>query len=169
MMQTRCSTGNRDGESLEGFYSGVTSQKEGTLQVLQLTVSYATTPWGKTTDCTKILLILEESLSVLFLEKSNISRFLYYTTGPIMSHCHDEHASHGGHGHHDHDHDHSDDITPALQSSLYEQINFDEITTLNESHRDVGKAVVKKTWAERLDIEPELASDADEQLLMTVP
>lgn len=82
-----------------------------------------------------------------------------------MAHCHDEH---GGHGH-DHGHDHSDDVTPALQSSLYEQISFDEITTLNESRRDAGKAVVRKTWAERMDVEPELVSDADEQLLMTVP
>ncbi|OAQ97428.1 hypothetical protein LLEC1_05909 [Akanthomyces lecanii] len=79
------------------------------------------------------------------------------------SHCQDEH------GGHDHDHDHSDDITPALQSSLYEQINFDEIVTLNEAQRDAGKAVVKKTWMERLDMSPELESDADEQLLMTVP
>lgn len=87
-----------------------------------------------------------------------------------MSHCHDEHAGHGGHDHHhDHEHDHSDDITPALQHSLYEQINFDEIVTLNEDRRDGGKAVVKKTWAERLTTEPELASDVDEQLLMTVP
>ncbi|KAM0666154.1 hypothetical protein ACQRIT_004875 [Beauveria bassiana] len=77
------------------------------------------------------------------------------------SHCHDEH---GGH-----EHDHSDDITPALQSSLYEHINFDEIVTLNESRRDAGKAIVKKTWAERLEMDPELESDADEQLLMTVP
>jgi hypothetical protein len=83
-----------------------------------------------------------------------------------MSHCHDEHA---GHGHHDHEHDHSDDITPALQSSLYEQINFDEIITLNEAARDAGKKVVKKTWAERLQAEPELVSDVDEQMLMTVP
>ncbi len=79
------------------------------------------------------------------------------------SHCHDEH------GGHDHEHDHSDDITPALQSSLYEQINFDEIVTLNEAQRDAGKAIVKKTWMERLDLSPELESDADEQLLMTVP
>lgn len=92
----------------------------------------------------------------------------YTHTRDAMSHhhCHDEHS---GHGHHDHEHDHSDDITPAIQFSLYEQINFDEITTLNESRRDAGKAVVKKTWAERLDVEPELESDADEQLLMTVP
>ncbi|KAG8405608.1 hypothetical protein J3459_021649 [Metarhizium acridum] len=87
-----------------------------------------------------------------------------------MSHCHDEHVGHGADDHHhDHEHDHSDDITPALQSSLYQQINFDEITTLNESVRDAGKAIVKKTWAERLSAEPELLSDADEQLLMTVP
>ncbi|CEJ81643.1 Putative DUF1000 domain protein [[Torrubiella] hemipterigena] len=86
-----------------------------------------------------------------------------------MSHCHDEHAGHGHSHDHDHEHDHSDDITPALQASLYEQINFDEIVTLNESHSNSGKAIVKKTWVERLTPEPEVASDADEQLLMTVP
>ncbi|ROT39390.1 DUF1000-domain-containing protein [Sodiomyces alkalinus F11] len=86
-----------------------------------------------------------------------------------MSHCHDEHRhGHGDHGH-DHDHDHSDDITPALQKSLYQQINFDEIVTLNEAVSDSGKAIVKKTWMERMDDSPELESDADEQLLMNVP
>ncbi|KAH9907970.1 DUF1000 domain protein [Xylariomycetidae sp. FL2044] len=93
-----------------------------------------------------------------------------------MSHCHDEHAGHGGHDHHhdhdhdhDHEHDHSDDITPALQHSLYQHIKFDEIDTMNEAATGAGKAVVKKTWAERLQDEPELASDADEQILMNVP
>ncbi|KAH6999905.1 PITH domain-containing protein [Ilyonectria destructans] len=85
-----------------------------------------------------------------------------------MSHCHDEHEGHG-HGHDHHEHDHSDDITPAVQFSLYSQINFDRVITLNEAQRDVGQAVVKKTWQERLSVEPELASDVDEQLLMTVP
>ncbi|OTA57866.1 DUF1000-domain-containing protein [Hypoxylon sp. EC38] len=84
-----------------------------------------------------------------------------------MSHCHDEHE---GHGHdHDHEHDHSDDITPALQHSLYQHIKFDEINTMNEATQDSGKAIVKKTWAERLQPEPELESDADEQILMTIP
>ncbi|OIW27528.1 DUF1000-domain-containing protein [Coniochaeta ligniaria NRRL 30616] len=89
----------------------------------------------------------------------------------MSHHCHDEHAGHGGHGHnhHDHDHDHSDDITPAVQFSLYEHINFDEINTLNEAQYGSGKAIVKKTWAERLSDEPELASDADEQLLINIP
>lgn len=86
-----------------------------------------------------------------------------------MSHCHDEHASHGGHDHHHGEHDHSDDITPALQSSLYEHIDFDGITTLNEEEFGSGKAIVKKTWAERMDESPELASDADEQLLINIP
>ncbi|KAH6885792.1 PITH domain-containing protein [Thelonectria olida] len=88
-----------------------------------------------------------------------------------MSHCHDEHVGHGGHDHgHDHgEHDHSDDITPAVQYSLYSQISFNSIVTLNEADRDRGQAIVKKTWQERLDVEPELASDVDEQLLMTVP
>ncbi|KAK3387639.1 PITH domain-containing protein [Podospora didyma] len=84
----------------------------------------------------------------------------------MSGHCHDEH-DHG----HDHGgvHDHSDDITPALQSSLYDYINFDEITTMNEAVYGSGKAVVRKTWAERLTTDPELASDADEQLLLNVP
>lgn len=86
-----------------------------------------------------------------------------------MSHCHDEHVGHGGHDHSHGEHDHSDDITPAVQHSLYSQIDFDTIVTLNEAERDGGKAVVKKTWQERLEVEPELASDVDEQLLMTVP
>ncbi|KAI8631018.1 DUF1000-domain-containing protein [Xylariaceae sp. FL1651] len=86
-----------------------------------------------------------------------------------MSHCHDEHAAHGGHDHHDHDHDHSDDITPALQHSLYQYIRFDDITTMNEADTGSGKAIVKKTWTERLQPEPELASDADEQILLNVP
>lgn len=84
-----------------------------------------------------------------------------------MSHCHDEHDGH--HHHHGEEHDHSDDITPALQFSLYQHINFDEVTTLNETIHGSGQAIVKKTWAERLTNEPELASDADEQLIINVP
>lgn len=84
-----------------------------------------------------------------------------------MSHCHDEHDDH--HHHHGDEHDHSDDITPALQFSLYQHINFDDVTTLNETAHDSGKAIVKKTWAERLSEEPELASDADEQLIINIP
>lgn len=87
----------------------------------------------------------------------------------MSSHCHDEHDhNHGGHSH-DGEHDHSDDITPALQYSLYQHINFDDITTLNEATFGSGKAVVKKTWAECMNEEPELESDADEQLLMHIP
>lgn len=81
-----------------------------------------------------------------------------------MSHHH-----HEGCGHDDHDHDHSNDLTPALQSLLYKQIDFDAINTLNESEAGAGAAIVKKTWAQRLDDSPELESDADEQLLMHIP
>jgi len=86
----------------------------------------------------------------------------------MAHHCHDES---GGHGHHHHDdgHDHSDDITPALQFSLYQHIKFDDITTLNEQEDGSGKAIVKKSWDERLNEEPELASDADEQIIINVP
>ncbi|KAK4251675.1 PITH domain-containing protein [Corynascus novoguineensis] len=84
----------------------------------------------------------------------------------MSHHCHDEHDhSHGGHD----EHDHSDDITPALQFSLYQHIDFDGVTALNEAEYGLGKAVVKKTWAERLTAEPELASDVDEQLIVNVP
>ncbi len=84
------------------------------------------------------------------------------------NHAHDH--SHSGEGHEGHEgHDHSHDLTPALQSSLYSQIDFDKISTLNERERGSGAAVVRKTWAERRDAEPLLVSDADEQILMTVP
>ncbi len=89
----------------------------------------------------------------------------------MASHCHDEHEGHsqGDHSHGGDRHDHSDHITPALQYSLYQHINFDGVTTLNESEPHSGRAIVKKTWTERLREEPELQSDADEQLLMQVP
>ncbi|KAH5125983.1 hypothetical protein HBI73_099610 [Parastagonospora nodorum] len=80
------------------------------------------------------------------------------------SHCHDEHHDHGGDGH-----DHTDDITPALQNLLYEQIDFSKLVTLNEDESNSGRAICQKTWAQRLDPEPELKSSADEQLLMIVP
>ncbi|CAK3892655.1 Hypothetical predicted protein [Lecanosticta acicola] len=85
-----------------------------------------------------------------------------------MSHCHDEHHHHG----HDHSHgahDHTDDLTPALQNHIYEQIDFGAVNTLNESVSKSGSQVLQKTWTDRLNPEPELKSDADEQLLMHVP
>jgi len=84
----------------------------------------------------------------------------------MSGHCHEDH-DHSGHDHAGHDH--SDDITPVLQYSLYQHISFDDITTRNESEPHAGKAIVKKTWAERLEAEPELESDADEQLLIHIP
>lgn len=86
-----------------------------------------------------------------------------------MSHHHHDHEHHG----HDHSegaaHDHTDDLTPAIQNHIYEQIDFSKINTLNETVPRSGTKVVQKTWAERLEVEPELKSDADEQLLMHVP
>lgn len=46
----------------------------------------------------------------------------------MSGHNHDH--GHGGHCHAE-GHDHSNDITPAIQSLLYSQIQFDSITTLN--------------------------------------
>lgn len=88
----------------------------------------------------------------------------------MSHHNHDDHA---GHSHddqdHSHGHDHSDDIEPALQSLIYQPIEFDGIRTLNETEIDSGAKVVQKTWAQRLEAQPLVTSDADEQLLMFVP
>ncbi|KAF1937591.1 DUF1000-domain-containing protein [Clathrospora elynae] len=81
------------------------------------------------------------------------------------SHCHDEHHDHS----HGDSHDHTDDITPALQNILYAQIDFPRITTLNERTSNSGRAICQKPWTERLSPSPELVSDADEQLLLTIP
>ncbi|KAI1869340.1 hypothetical protein JX265_006712 [Neoarthrinium moseri] len=87
----------------------------------------------------------------------------------MSHHCHDEHSHSHGDGGHDHEHDHSDDITPALQYSLYQHIDFDGVNAMNEAAPGSGRAIVKKTWAERLQVEPELESDADEQIILNVP
>ncbi|KAH7116169.1 PITH domain-containing protein [Dendryphion nanum] len=91
-----------------------------------------------------------------------------------MSHHHDHDHHHGGHDEehaegHNHVHDHDDDIVPALQNILYEQIDFSKLVTLNEEDSNSGRAICQKTWMQRLDPEPELKSSADEQLLMIVP
>ncbi|KAL8731300.1 MAG: hypothetical protein Q9166_003524 [cf. Caloplaca sp. 2 TL-2023] len=91
-----------------------------------------------------------------------------------MSHHHD-HAGHSHQGHrdddhgHGHGHDHSNEIEPALQTLIWKQIDFESIRTLNESEPDQGAKIVEKTWPQRLNREPMLESDADEQLLMFVP
>ena len=88
-----------------------------------------------------------------------------------MSHHHEHDHSghdHGDHGH-DHGHDHSDETEPAFQTLIWKQIDFDNIRTLNESEPDAGAKVVQKTWQQRVDADPQLESDADEQLLMFVP
>ena len=85
------------------------------------------------------------------------------------NHYHEEGHDHHDHGHSHEGHDHSNDITPALQSSLYKQIDFDKVTTLNETESGSGKAVVQKVWTDRLDDQPDLTSDADEQLLIHIP
>ncbi|KAL8841906.1 MAG: hypothetical protein Q9170_000779 [Blastenia crenularia] len=84
-----------------------------------------------------------------------------------MSHHHD-HSGHS-HQHGDDGHDHSDEVQPALQSLIWKQIDFESIRTLNESETDQGAKIVEKTWPQRLDAEPLLKSDADEQLLMFIP
>ncbi|ETI21883.1 hypothetical protein G647_05952 [Cladophialophora carrionii CBS 160.54] len=88
----------------------------------------------------------------------------------MSSHHHHDHGHDHGHGHsHGDGHDHSHDLEPALQSNLYKQIDFEGIITLNEAENRSGAAIVQKTWDERLNDQPVLESDADEQLLMHIP
>lgn len=86
-----------------------------------------------------------------------------------MSHHHGQNNSGHDHSGHGRGHDHSDETEPALQTLIWKQIDFDNIRTLNESEPDAGAKIVQKTWQQRLEADPELASDADEQLLMFVP
>ncbi|KAL8881018.1 MAG: hypothetical protein Q9198_001689 [Flavoplaca austrocitrina] len=83
-----------------------------------------------------------------------------------MSHNH-------SHSHiHDHgpgNHNHDDEVEPALQSLIWKQIDFESIRTLNEREPDQGAKILEKTWPQRLDPEPILESDSDEQILMFVP
>ncbi|KAL8952613.1 MAG: hypothetical protein Q9222_001487 [Ikaeria aurantiellina] len=86
----------------------------------------------------------------------------------MSNHQHEEHGHGHDHGGHD-SHDHSDDIEPALQTLIWKQIDFESIRTLNESESDQGAKVIEKTWPQRLNPEPFLESDADEQLLIFIP
>lgn len=65
--------------------------------------------------------------------------------------------------------DHSSDITPAVQNLLYSQIDFPSVRALNEASPSSGRKVLQKSWDQRLDPSPELASDADAQLILHVP
>jgi len=100
------------------------------------------------------------------------------------SESHDHDHSHGGEHSHDGESTHnsrktdpcanlagsrSDDLTPAIQSSLYQHIEFDKIVTFNEAALGSGKAIIQKPWDRRLDTSTVLESDADEQLLIYVP
>lgn len=84
--------------------------------------------------------------------------------------------SHHDHHGHDHSHDQDDHGLPSDQeyqttpaNLLYEQLDFPKVTTLNEEQPGSGEGILKKTWAQKLEADPVLESDADEQLLMTVP
>ncbi|KAF7845727.1 hypothetical protein BT93_L0964 [Corymbia citriodora subsp. variegata] len=80
--------------------------------------------------------------------------------------CEHEHHSHG-HGHGDHDHSH--DLEPALQSSLYKQIEFDKVHAFNEATAGSAAGILRKTWTDRLSDQPILESDSDEQILLHIP
>ncbi|KAF9379437.1 PITH domain-containing protein 1 [Podila verticillata] len=101
----------------------------------------------------------------------NISLQPYNPHSPstMSHHCHDEAHGHGhGHGHdHDHDHDELPD-SDLVHESLYQKIDHDNVTCLNESESNAGKSVLKP-WHERMDDTKFVESDADEQLIMRIP
>jgi hypothetical protein len=87
-----------------------------------------------------------------------------------MSHHHDHHHDHyDGQDPIDHNHDHDDDLTPAVQNLLYAQLDFDAVQCMNEAEAGSAIKVLRKTWADRLNNTPEIETDTDEQLLLTIP
>ncbi|ORZ19241.1 DUF1000-domain-containing protein [Lobosporangium transversale] len=88
----------------------------------------------------------------------------------MSHHCHDEAHAHGhGHGHHDHDHDHDELPDSGLvHESLYQKIDHDNVTCLNEAEPNSGKSVLKP-WHEKMDDTKFVESDADEQLIFRIP
>ncbi|CAG8953725.1 hypothetical protein HYFRA_00006614 [Hymenoscyphus fraxineus] len=88
-----------------------------------------------------------------------------------MSNCHSEHSSHDhdhSHSHGGDEHDHTDDLTPALQYSLYQHIDFDQVTTHNERETGSGRGVVRKTWGERMSEVPVVVSENGRRVLVRV-
>ncbi|KAF2399336.1 DUF1000-domain-containing protein [Trichodelitschia bisporula] len=74
---------------------------------------------------------------------------------------------HDGHGHGDEcDHGPTDEL--AHQKLLYQEIDFDSVRCQGGESNN-AKAVVKKTYAERLSTEPTLTSACDAEMLVTVP
>lgn len=87
-----------------------------------------------------------------------------------MQHCHDEHASHGGHDHsHDHDHDHSHDVEDAEGDSLFPYIDTSKLRVLNaEDPAHVGHPF--KAFHDRHDRSRFLSSnEGDLEIIIFVP
>ena len=56
----------------------------------------------------------------------------------------------------------------GLAYSLYQRIDLDQLTCLNEEAEESGRTVFKP-WEARLDREKFVQSDADEELLFNIP
>lgn len=72
---------------------------------------------------------------------------------------------------HDHNHDPGDHLPPPnsnASQSLYPYIDHDNVIALNESQDGSGAKIVRK-YSERLETEPLLESDVDEELLILIP
>ncbi|ODV91597.1 hypothetical protein CANCADRAFT_14396, partial [Tortispora caseinolytica NRRL Y-17796] len=80
--------------------------------------------------------------------------------------CHDHHHHHhnDGNGYDDHGLEGSQ----AGAKNLYAQIDVEHVRALNEAVPDTAKKIIRP-YSERLSTDPVLQSDADEQLLITIP
>lgn len=83
-------------------------------------------------------------------------------------HQHDPHDH--GHGH-SHNHDDDDHIAPPNSNqaqTLWQFIDHEQVRVLNERVANSGRAILRQ-YEDRLSLEPYLESDADEELLITIP
>ncbi|CDS01797.1 uncharacterized protein SPSC_06459 [Sporisorium scitamineum] len=83
-----------------------------------------------------------------------------------MSHHH-SHTGPCGHAHH---HDDDSHVKPneGDQDLLYSSIDRDRVVALNETVPN-SAALTIKTWERRADPEPQVISDADDQLIIHIP
>lgn len=85
-----------------------------------------------------------------------------------MAHSHG-HVCESEAGRHDHDHDHSPPPEDTNQvQSLYQKVRTSAVRALNEETPGSAAKIIRP-WNERFNIDPELRSDSDEQIILHVP
>ena len=85
-----------------------------------------------------------------------------------MTGGHGHSHNHGGGGGCDHGQAGKEGEEIGLSYSLYQKIDMNNLTCLNEEIEDSGKTIFK-AWEDRKDREKFVLSDADEELLINIP